>query len=176
MATVWHLAPHAPLPPNAHLACLPTCPAPQAFNVLHYQHDQHYDSHMDSFDPKDFGPQPNQRIATVLLYLSEVLEGGETVFKKEGVDGEGRGRDVGGWEGGWRSSMGGLFGAGTRRRRSWLRGCTGRRPVLRGAERLSDLGILSELHVAHRMLSVLGCPSQGKPVQAWACRSPPHAS
>jgi hypothetical protein len=62
-------------------------PPPQAFNVLHYAKEQHYDSHMDSFDPKDFGPQPSQRIATVLLYLSEVLEGGETVFKKEGVDG-----------------------------------------------------------------------------------------
>ncbi|KAG2446239.1 hypothetical protein HXX76_000831 [Chlamydomonas incerta] len=62
----------------------------EAFNVLHYEHMQHYDSHMDSFDPKDFGPQPSQRIATVLLYLSEVLEGGETVFKKEGVDGADR--------------------------------------------------------------------------------------
>jgi prolyl 4-hydroxylase len=24
----------------------------EAFNVLQYQHLQHYDSHMDSFDPK----------------------------------------------------------------------------------------------------------------------------
>ncbi|GLI68633.1 hypothetical protein VaNZ11_013003 [Volvox africanus] len=62
----------------------------EAFNVLHYEKDQHYDSHYDTFDPKEFGPQPSQRIATVLLYLSEVLEGGETVFKKEGVTGENR--------------------------------------------------------------------------------------
>jgi hypothetical protein len=24
----------------------------EAFNVLHYENDQHYDSHMDTFDPK----------------------------------------------------------------------------------------------------------------------------
>jgi prolyl 4-hydroxylase len=44
---------------------------------------------MDSFDPRDFGPQPNQRIATVLVYLSNVTLGGETVFKREGVHGIG---------------------------------------------------------------------------------------
>ena len=62
----------------------------EAFNVLEYKHDQHYDSHMDSFDPKTFGPQPSQRIATVLIYLSDVIEGGETVFKKEGLGGDTR--------------------------------------------------------------------------------------
>ena len=46
----------------------------------------------DTFDPKIFGPQPSQRIATVLIYLSEVEKGGETVFKKEGLDGELLGR------------------------------------------------------------------------------------
>lgn len=62
----------------------------EAFNVLQYQNMQHYDSHMDSFDPKEFGPQPSQRVATVLVYLSDVLAGGETVFKKEGVNGPSR--------------------------------------------------------------------------------------
>ncbi|GAX86213.1 hypothetical protein CEUSTIGMA_g13626.t1 [Chlamydomonas eustigma] len=62
----------------------------EAFNVLKYENMQHYDSHMDSFDPKTFGPQPSQRIATVLVYLSDVAEGGETVFKKEGLDGGNR--------------------------------------------------------------------------------------
>jgi len=52
----------------------------EPFNVLHYENMQHYDSHMDSFDPKEFGPQPSQRIATVLVYLSDVEEGGETAF------------------------------------------------------------------------------------------------
>ncbi len=42
----------------------------------------------DTFDPKIFGPQPSQRAATVLVYLSDVEAGGETVFKKEGIDGE----------------------------------------------------------------------------------------
>lgn len=62
----------------------------EAFNVLRYNLNQKYDSHMDTFDPRDFGPQPSQRMATVLLYLSEVEDGGETVFKKEGEDGADR--------------------------------------------------------------------------------------
>lgn len=58
----------------------------EAFNVLRYVDGQHYDSHYDTFDPKDFGPQPSQRIATFLLYLSDVEEGGETIFKREGLN------------------------------------------------------------------------------------------
>lgn len=58
----------------------------EAFNVLRYKDGQHYDSHYDTFDPKDFGAQPSQRIATFLLYLTDVEEGGETVFKREGID------------------------------------------------------------------------------------------
>uniref|UniRef100_A0A7S3R2Q1 Fe2OG dioxygenase domain-containing protein n=2 Tax=Dunaliella tertiolecta TaxID=3047 RepID=A0A7S3R2Q1_DUNTE len=57
----------------------------EPFNVLRYEHNQHYDSHMDTFDPKQFGPQRSQRIATVLIYLSDVEEGGETIFKREGL-------------------------------------------------------------------------------------------
>ncbi|KXZ56830.1 hypothetical protein GPECTOR_1g749 [Gonium pectorale] len=57
----------------------------EPWNVLNYVETQHYDSHMDSFDPKDFGPQYSQRIATVIVLLSdENLVGGETIFKREG--------------------------------------------------------------------------------------------
>lgn len=59
----------------------------QPFNVLRYQLTQHYDSHYDVFDPESYGPQPSQRMATVLLYLSAPEEGGETVFPFEGEHG-----------------------------------------------------------------------------------------
>ncbi|KAI8470885.1 MAG: hypothetical protein J3K34DRAFT_458598 [Monoraphidium minutum] len=58
----------------------------EAFNILRYDLGAHYDSHMDTFDPKDFGEQDSQRMATVLVYLSDVEEGGETIFKREGRD------------------------------------------------------------------------------------------
>ena len=61
--------------------------AMQPFNVLRYQLTQHYDSHYDVFDPESYGPQPSQRMATVLLYLSAPEEGGETVFPFEGEHG-----------------------------------------------------------------------------------------
>jgi len=58
----------------------------EPFNLLHYEHGQHYDSHYDAFD-ETYGPQASQRLATVLIYLSTVEEGGETVFPLEGEDG-----------------------------------------------------------------------------------------
>lgn len=59
----------------------------ESFNVLKYEHGQHYDSHYDSFDEGSYGKQFSQRIATVLVYLSDVEEGGETSFLFEGVNG-----------------------------------------------------------------------------------------
>lgn len=58
----------------------------EAFNILRYEHNQKYDSHFDSFDPKEYGKMFSQRIATVLFYLTDVEEGGETIFKWEGKD------------------------------------------------------------------------------------------
>ncbi|CAK0751918.1 hypothetical protein CVIRNUC_002105 [Coccomyxa viridis] len=56
----------------------------EPFNVLRYQLGQHYDSHYDIFEPESYGPQSSQRMATILFYLSDVEEGGETVFPLEG--------------------------------------------------------------------------------------------
>ena len=59
----------------------------EPFNVLRYQHGQKYDSHYDTFDPESYGPQTSQRIASFLLYLTDVEEGGETHFPLEGPGG-----------------------------------------------------------------------------------------
>ncbi|OMP01836.1 Oxoglutarate/iron-dependent dioxygenase [Corchorus olitorius] len=54
-----------------------------AFNVLQYGVGQKYLSHYDAIDPERYGPQKSQRVATFLLYLSDVEQGGETVFPYE---------------------------------------------------------------------------------------------
>ncbi|KAH7518077.1 hypothetical protein FEM48_Zijuj09G0132400 [Ziziphus jujuba var. spinosa] len=55
----------------------------EAFNVLRYEIGQKYDSHYDAFNPAEYGPQKSQRVASFLLYLSDVEEGGETMFPFE---------------------------------------------------------------------------------------------
>ncbi|XP_031277952.1 probable prolyl 4-hydroxylase 9 isoform X1 [Pistacia vera] len=55
----------------------------EAFNVLRYEIGQRYHSHYDAFNPEEYGPQKSQRVASFLLYLSDVEEGGETVFPFE---------------------------------------------------------------------------------------------
>ncbi|PHU26125.1 putative prolyl 4-hydroxylase 9 [Capsicum chinense] len=55
----------------------------EAFNVLRYEIGQSYHSHYDAFDPAQYGPQKSQRVASFLLYLSDVEEGGETMFPFE---------------------------------------------------------------------------------------------
>jgi prolyl 4-hydroxylase len=62
----------------------------EAFNYLEYEEGAHYASHMDSFDPRDFGPQESQRLATVLVILDEPEAGGETIFLREGAHGDKR--------------------------------------------------------------------------------------
>ncbi|KAJ7946139.1 Prolyl 4-hydroxylase alpha-like protein [Quillaja saponaria] len=55
----------------------------EAFNILRYEVGQKYDSHYDAFKPSEYGPQQSQRIASFLLYLSDVEAGGETMFPFE---------------------------------------------------------------------------------------------
>ena len=72
-------------------ACVSCSSCLQDFNVLRYGPRQHYNSHMDTFDPAYLAhsnPAFGQRMATFLMYLSDVEEGGETVFKHEGRYGE----------------------------------------------------------------------------------------
>ncbi|XP_024543927.1 probable prolyl 4-hydroxylase 9 [Selaginella moellendorffii] len=58
----------------------------EAFNVLRYEIGQKYNSHYDVFNPAEYGPQKSQRMASFLLYLSDVEEGGETMFPFENYE------------------------------------------------------------------------------------------
>ncbi|KAL2906398.1 putative prolyl 4-hydroxylase 9 [Bienertia sinuspersici] len=55
----------------------------ETYNVLRYETGQKYNSHYDAFNPSEYGPQKSQRVASFLLYLSDVEEGGETMFPYE---------------------------------------------------------------------------------------------
>ncbi|XP_061993286.1 probable prolyl 4-hydroxylase 9 [Rosa rugosa] len=55
----------------------------EAFNVLRYEIGQKYNSHYDAFHPEEYGPQTSQRVVSFLLYLTDVEEGGETMFPYE---------------------------------------------------------------------------------------------
>uniref|UniRef100_A0A2P2M398 procollagen-proline 4-dioxygenase n=1 Tax=Rhizophora mucronata TaxID=61149 RepID=A0A2P2M398_RHIMU len=65
----------------ARVSMLPTAHG-EPFNVLRYEIGQKYDSHYDAFNPAEYGPQKDQRVASFLLYLSDV-QGGETMFPFE---------------------------------------------------------------------------------------------
>jgi len=65
----------------------------EAFNVLRYEIGQKYNCHYDVFNPEEYGPQKSQRVASVLLYLSDVEEGGETMFPFENSQNIGTGYD-----------------------------------------------------------------------------------
>ncbi|XP_073220751.1 probable prolyl 4-hydroxylase 9 [Cicer arietinum] len=53
------------------------------FNILRYKVGQKYNSHYDAFNSALHVQQGSQRIASFLLYLTDVPEGGETVFPSE---------------------------------------------------------------------------------------------
>lgn len=79
----------------------------EAIQVLRYEKSQEYRAHYDYFFHK--GGEANNRIATALLYLSEVEEGGETVFPNTAVP---------------KAREGAQTGAGTRcRRLMWAVRC-----------------------------------------------------
>ncbi|RYR30988.1 hypothetical protein Ahy_B01g055784 isoform B [Arachis hypogaea] len=48
--------------------------------VLRYEHGQKYDPHYDYFSDKVNIARGGHRVATVLMYLTDVTSGGETVF------------------------------------------------------------------------------------------------
>jgi hypothetical protein len=48
--------------------------------VLRYEHGQKYDPHYDYFSDKVNIARGGHRVATVLMYLTDVEKGGETVF------------------------------------------------------------------------------------------------
>ncbi|KAK9165047.1 hypothetical protein Scep_000238 [Stephania cephalantha] len=52
----------------------------EGLQVLHYEVGQKYEPHFDYFQDEFNTRNGGQRIATVLMYLSDVEEGGETVF------------------------------------------------------------------------------------------------
>lgn len=52
----------------------------ESLQVLHYEVGQKYEAHYDYFLDEFNTVNGGQRIATVLMYLSDVEEGGETVF------------------------------------------------------------------------------------------------
>ncbi|KAE8734515.1 putative prolyl 4-hydroxylase 7 [Hibiscus syriacus] len=52
----------------------------ESMQILHYEHGQKYEPHFDYFHDKANQELGGHRIATVLMYLSDVESGGETVF------------------------------------------------------------------------------------------------
>jgi len=52
----------------------------EAIHVLHYENGQKYAPHVDYFADKADELMGGDRVATVLMYLSDVKKGGETVF------------------------------------------------------------------------------------------------
>lgn len=52
----------------------------ESLHILHYQAGEKYEGHFDYFHDEVNTVNGGQRVATVLIYLSDVEEGGETVF------------------------------------------------------------------------------------------------
>ncbi|KAI3503385.1 hypothetical protein L1887_31826 [Cichorium endivia] len=57
----------------------------ESMQILHYEHGQKYEPHWDYFHDKANQALGGHRIATVLMYLSNVQKGGETVFPESEI-------------------------------------------------------------------------------------------
>jgi prolyl 4-hydroxylase len=58
----------------------------EGLQVLNYEIGEEYKQHFDYFPPNKVDPaKGGQRVGTMLIYLNEVITGGETVFPKAGV-------------------------------------------------------------------------------------------
>lgn len=64
----------------------------EGLQIVHYNQGGYYKPHWDYFDPEYSGNKSvlynrgGQRIATVLMYLTDVEEGGETLFPRVGIN------------------------------------------------------------------------------------------
>ncbi|MCA0970503.1 2OG-Fe(II) oxygenase [Halobacillus litoralis] len=52
----------------------------EGLHILNYKVGQEYKAHYDFFKPKNNGTTPNPRISTLVVYLNDVEEGGQTYF------------------------------------------------------------------------------------------------
>lgn len=57
----------------------------ESMQVLHYENGQKYEPHFDYFHDKANQIMGGHRVATVLMYLSNVGKGGETIFPNSEV-------------------------------------------------------------------------------------------
>ncbi|KAG2714395.1 hypothetical protein I3760_03G024800 [Carya illinoinensis] len=57
----------------------------EAMQVLHYEHGEKYEPHFDFFHDKANQELGGHRVATVLMYLSDIEKGGETIFPNSEV-------------------------------------------------------------------------------------------
>lgn len=58
----------------------------ESIQILHYENGEKYEPHYDFFHDKANQEIGGHRIATVLMYLSDVEKGGETIFPNAEVE------------------------------------------------------------------------------------------
>ncbi|CAK8539656.1 unnamed protein product [Lathyrus sativus] len=126
----------------------------EIFHILRYEVGQKYDPHYDATDPGEFDPaeydyQESHRVASFVLYLTDVQEGGETNFPFENgsnMDGSYHYKDCIGLKIKPRKGDGLLFYSffpnGTFDRTSLHGSC----PVIKGEKWIATKGIRNQLH------------------------------